>query len=132
MFDVKWNKKYFATTILSSKEKVNIEKDKNATFVWGYLMDPYFIKKLLGKEKPFTPAVLKGFRREWKYSGKNKTPVLIKDKNEIVQGVVLLNLSKEDVQKLDEFEKIPEVMVKKRIWIYIGDLKREVYIYFKR
>ena len=125
MEKVSLKKKYFALIV---GEEADFVSDQNATFVWGYLMEPDFIKELLGRKKPFAPAVLRGYKRE---KSEDKL-TLIPDASSCVLGVVLLNLSEEEMKKLDEFEKVPEVMIRKRIEVEIGDFRREVYIYMRR
>lgn len=100
-------------------------EDENLTFVWGFLMDPRFIRKLLGHKVSFAPAVLKG----WKRSPDGDSFRLKKQKDSVVSGVVLIGLSKKDVEKLDAFEQIPEVMLKRRTKVLIGDRKVGTFIY---
>ena len=33
-------------------------------FVWGFLMDPRFIRGVTGRAIPMAPAVIRGYRRE--------------------------------------------------------------------
>ncbi|MFH1539200.1 MAG: gamma-glutamylcyclotransferase family protein [bacterium] len=99
--------------------------DENLTFVWGFLMAPRFIRKLLGHKAAFAPAVLKG----WKRSADGDSFQLKKQKDGVVSGVVLIGLSKKDVEKLDAFEQIPDVMIKRRTNVLIGDRKVGTFIY---
>ena len=98
-------------------------------FVWGFLMDPRFIQGLLNRIIPFAPAVIQGYRREtFVKDGKRGFRLIPFDKG-FVMGVVLIAPSDEEIAMLDRFEQVPEVMVKRRIEVTIGDLVREANIY---
>lgn len=130
MFSVKWQKDTLAMVVQPRGARIpkNIFQDPNLTFVWGYLMDPDFILKLLGRRIAFAPAVLKGYRRR----AKGKSFILQKQKGGIVPGVVLIGLSSKDVAHLNEFEEVPEVMVRRRVEVYVGDRRTKTCIYMKK
>lgn len=98
-------------------------------FVWGFLMAPRFIEKIVGRVVSFAPAVIRGYRR--KVGRRQGKPIfrLVPDETGVVMGVALLGLSKSEIAALDRFEQAPGVMVKRRIRVMIGDLEREANIY---
>lgn len=102
--------------------------DANLTFAWGFLMDPRFIRKLLGHKAAFAPAVLKG----WKRSAEGDSFRLGKREGGVVTGVVLIGLSEKDIVKLDAFERTPDVMIKRRVKVLIGDRKAGAFIYLNK
>ncbi|MEW5944997.1 MAG: gamma-glutamylcyclotransferase family protein [bacterium] len=130
MFRVKWNEKTLAMLAVpkGSRTPKDLAGDANLTFVWGLLMDPDFIKKLLGHRVAFAPATLKGCAR----SAEGKGFSLRKKPGGIVNGVVLVGLSREDVFRLNEFEEAPTVMARRRTDVYVGDEKVKAFIYLKR
>ena len=99
------------------------------TFVWGFLMDPEFIRGLVGRVIPFAPALIRGYRRETFLKDGKRGFRLIPQPEGVVMGVALVGPTQEEVAALDRFERVPEVMVKQRIEVTVGDLKREAGIY---
>ena len=120
---------YLLNVICASDGKtgLEIEEDPKATFVWGRLMDPDFIKDLLGHKVCFAPAVIRGYERV-PYSD---FYALKKKQGAFVQGVVLLGLSEKDEAKLNEYEQVPKVMRRRRITAELGLLKRKVFFYIR-
>ncbi len=128
-FGVKWFEDCLLDIVHPASRRVTraILNDPNATFVWGKLMSPHFIAKLLGAPAVFCPAEIRGYERV-----KTKEFFALRKKpGATVQGVVLLGLKAADVAKLNEFERIPEVMERRRIEVAMGEMKREVYFYIK-
>jgi hypothetical protein len=106
-----------------------ILKDADLYFVWGNLMNPAFVRGILGHSIPFAPAALKGYRREIFLKDGKREFLLIPSQMDVVMGVVLISPCKEDIIGLDRFEQVPKVNVKRRIEVMIGDLRREANIY---
>ncbi len=134
MFDHVWAEKPLSFIIAPQDNIPSPDVLQNAElyFGWGYLMNPRFIKKLLGHAIPFAPAVLKGYRREEFLNKDGKRDFnLIPDEKGVVMGVVLIAPSEEDIEKLDTFEKVPKVMVKRKIEVMTGDLVREANTYMR-
>ena len=100
-------------------------------FVWGFLMDPRFIQRITKSVIPFAPAVIRGYRREASIKDGKRGFRLIPSENDIVMGVILIAPSEEEIALLDRFEQVPDVMVKRRIEVTIGDLVREANIYMR-
>jgi hypothetical protein len=129
MFEVKWFEECLLDVVHPAGRKAAraILDDPNATFVWGKLMSPHFIEKLLGAPAAFCPAEIRGYERV-----KTKEFYALRRKaGATVQGVVLLGLSDADVEKLNRFERIPRVMERRRIEAAMGTMKREVCFYIK-
>ena len=129
MFETTFFKDVLATVIhrKGARASADLLDDPNATFVWGALMDPHFVRNLLGHYASFSPAVLKGFERKRTIEFFDMTPKL----GSATQGVVLLGLSDEDVKKLDEFERVGDVMRKTTAVVRIGHKNRKVKLYLK-
>jgi hypothetical protein len=108
-----------------------ILKDADLYFVWGNLMNPAFVRGVLGHAIPFAPAVLKGYRRVTFLKDGKRDFDLIPTEKDVVLGVVLISPSEEDIVKLDTFEQVPTVMVKCRVGVMTGDLFREVSTYMR-
>ena len=62
MFDVTFFRDDLVTVIHPKGSRVTkrLLDDPRATFVWGELMSPHFIKKLLGHYTPYAAAELRG------------------------------------------------------------------------
>ena len=130
MFDTTFFKDDLVTVIHPEgmKIKKSILDDPNATFVWGELMDPHFIRNLLGHYAPFAIAVLHCYERR-------RTKVFFKAvarPGATMQGVVLLGLSGRDVEKLNEFEKVGVVMRRATGRVTIGHYARRTALYLKK
>jgi hypothetical protein len=133
MFDHVWAEEPLSFIIAPQDNIPSTDVLKNAElyFAWGYLMNPRFIMKLLGHAIPFASAVLKGYRREEFLNDGKRDFNLIPDEKGVVMGVVLIAPSEEDIEKLDTFEQVPKVMVKRRIEIMTGELVREANTYMR-
>jgi len=133
MFDHVWAEEPLSFIIAPQDNIPSPDVLQNAElyFVWGYLMNPRFIKKLLGHAIPFAPAMLKGYRREAFLNDGKRDFNLIPTEKGVVLGVVLISPSEEDIAKLDTFEQVPKVMVKRRVEVMTGDLVREANTYMR-
>jgi hypothetical protein len=133
MFDHVWAEEPLSFIIAPQDNIPSKDVLKNAElyFVWGYLMNPRFIMKILGHALAFAPAVLKGYsRKEFLNNGKRDFN-LIPDEKGVVMGVVLIAPGEEDIAKLDSFEQVPKVMVKRRVEVMTGDLVCEANTYMR-
>ena len=130
MFKVTWFEDCLLDVVHPADRKAarGLLDDPNATFVWGKLMDPHFIAKQIGRPAPFCAAEIRGYARV-------KTPefyALRKKAGATTQGVVLLGLTDGEVAALNAFERIPDVMERRRIEVTMGNMRRRVYFYIKR
>lgn len=130
MFRVTWFEESLLNVIHPESRRVtrNILDDSEATFVWGKLMNPHFIRKLLGHALAFCPAEIRGYAR----IPSGDFYVLKKKEGATTQGVVLLGLSAKDREGLDTYEQIPNVMERRRIMVTIGTMKRRAFFYIKK
>ncbi len=130
MFRVTWFEEYLLDVVHPERRRVarQILEDPRATFVWGKLMSPHFIKELLGRSLPFCPAEIQGYARV----PSGDFYALRKRSGATTQGVVLLGLSEKDVAGLNEYEQIPQVMERRRMMVTMGTLKRRTFFYIKK
>ena len=130
MFRVTWFEEVLLDVVHPEGRSVTrqILEDPRATFVWGKLMSPHFIRKLLGHSLPFCPAEIQGYVR----LPSGDFYALKKKKGGTTQGVVLLGLSEKDVAGLNAFEQIPDVMERRRIMVTMGTVKRRTFFYIKK
>ena len=131
MFEYIWVKETLSW-IIAPKDRLPGPEDLQKAelyFVWGFLMDPQFIQGLMKRVIPFAPAFIRGYCREAFVKEGKRGFRLIPFETDIVMGVVLIAPSVEEVAVLDRFEQVPDVMVKRRIEVTIGDLVREANIY---
>mmetsp|Transcript_21917 Transcript_21917/g.47842 ORF Transcript_21917/g.47842 Transcript_21917/m.47842 type:complete len:145 (+) Transcript_21917:31-465(+) len=71
-------------------------------FVYGTLMAPEVVKRLINRVPTFKPATLKGFVR---YKVKDQVyPAIVPSAESAVQGKVITNLSAEELKVLDAYE----------------------------
>lgn len=102
----------------------------DAIFVSGFLMDPEFVKKIVGRLIPFTAAVANDFRRGERGSGKEKVLMLEPHPGSFVLGTLLLHLQKEDVDALNSFEKVSEGLRRRAsIRVTLGTCERTAFTY---
>ncbi len=130
MFRVTWFEEVLLEVVHPERRRVTrqILEDPRATFVWGKLMSPHFIKELLGHALPFCPAEIQGYARV----PSGDFYALRKRRGATTQGVVLLGLSEKDVAGLNEYEQIPDVMDRRRIMVTMGTLNRQTFFYIKK
>ena len=130
MFQSTFFRDELITVIHPAKRKVTkkILDGANATFVWGELMDPHFIRNLLGEAKPFASAHVRGMVRRPTRKFFNVT----RNESGVVPGVVLLGLTSSDIKKLNEFERVGEVMERHQTQVVMGQRIRTAYIYLKK
>ena len=84
-----------------SAEKAKQPRNYDALFVYGTLTDPVRVKQVLGHQCRAVRARLKGYKRRW-----GRFPYLIRQSGQVVDGLVLLNLTFDDFKTLDEYEKV--------------------------
>lgn len=131
MFEHIWNGKTLGWMLAPPgrvPEPGDLEK-ADLCFVWGFLMDPRFVQGITGRPIPLAPAVIRGYRRETVVTDGGRAFRLVPEQNGMVLGVVLVGPSREEVEALDRFEQVPQVMVRKRIDVLVGDQVREASIY---
>ncbi|HSB07250.1 MAG TPA: gamma-glutamylcyclotransferase family protein [Thermodesulfobacteriota bacterium] len=130
MFRVTWFEEYLLDVVHPEGRRITrrILEDPKATFVWGKLMSPHFIEKLLGHSLPFCPAEIQGYAR----APSGDFYALRKKKGATTQGVVLLGLAEGDVAGLNKYEQIPDVMERRRIRVSMGTFKRKAFFYIKK
>jgi hypothetical protein len=130
MFRVTWFEEYLLDVVHPERRRItrDILEDPKATFVWGKLMSPHFIKELLGHSLPFCPAEIQGYARV----PSGDFYALKKKKGATTPGVVLLGLAEKDVAGLNKYEQIPHVMERRQIRVSMGTLNRKVFFYIKK
>ncbi len=130
MYKVTWFEDCLLDVVHPAGRRIGREilDDPNATFVWGKLMDPAFIKQLTGRPAPFCAAEIRGYARV----PTRDFYALRHRKGATTQGVVLLGLTDKEVAALNEFEQIPHVMERRRIEVVMGNMRRKVFFYIKR
>ena len=87
--------------------------DGRSLFAYGTLMFPVVIKSVIGRVPDSRLAVIKGYRR-LEVNGES-FPGLVKGDNERVEGLVYVNISREEWERLtafeDDFYELQEVSV---------------------
>jgi len=127
MFRVTWFEDSLLHLVHPEEKRITrkVLEDPRATFVWGKLMSPQFIRKLLGRPLPFCPAEIQGYARV----PSGDFYALKKKREATTQGVVLLGLSEKDVAGLNAYEQVPHVMERRRITVRMGTVKRRTFFY---
>ncbi len=97
----------------------------DAIFVTGKLMDPEFVRNVTGRYIPFTAAVARNYARGERGRGKKKILLLESRPGGIVIGVLLLKLTRSDMDALDRFEQIPQLRHRSTIRVTVGALERD-------
>lgn len=103
--------------------------DGDAVFVSGKLMDPEFVRNIVGHYVPFTAAVASNFARGERGKGKNKTLLLEPKTGDMTLGVLLLKLSRTDSDSLNEFEQVPHLRKRVSIPVTVGAHERRAYTF---
>ena len=130
MFQVTFFPDELITVVHPEGKKVTrkLLEHPNATFVWGRLMDPFFIAGLLGAPRPFAPAHVSGLTRKPTREFFDVSP----SRNEVVPGVVLFGLTNADMKKLNTFERTGQAMERHVVQVTMGQIKREVFMYLRK
>jgi len=83
-------------------------------FAYGTLMFPAIIESVIGRVPNSCPAMIKGYRR-LEVAGES-FPGLIKEKDETVEGLLYVNISRDEWERLtafeDDFYELQEVTVR--------------------
>jgi len=131
MYEHVWDERW-CSWVLAPPDRVppaeELERGE-LTFVWGFLMDPRFLRGITGRAVPLAPAVLRGYRRETFVKDGARGFRLLPDRDGIVTGVVLIGVRHDEAAALDRFEQVPRVMVRKKVRVTVGDLEREAWVY---
>ncbi|KXA95591.1 hypothetical protein AKJ36_00160 [candidate division MSBL1 archaeon SCGC-AAA259I07] len=104
-------------------------RGSHEVFAYGSLMNPKFVEELLGKSVKLVPAKLEGYKKV--QTPGRKYPAAVKHPTSSIKGELLLNLSSEDVKKIDKWEETPEnlyVRIKAPVMTKDGVRKAFVYI----
>lgn len=101
-------------------------------FIWDGLLDPHNVKKLLGRNVPFAAAMMEDHKTEitnnwekWKFSIKQQH-------GDFVSGIVLIGLTENEFEILDNFYQTPIHHRKDKIKCKIGNLERILNVYLQQ
>lgn len=104
-------------------------------FSCGVLQSPSRMKTIIGHNAPFAPAVAFGFTRRWEkvkdkdYFFMISTP----DKGErVLTGIIWLDLTRDDVKRIETFELQENVRRRVTIKVQVGDRFIDTITYIKR
>ncbi len=76
-------------------------------FVCGSLQHPGRMSPLIGRSAPFAPAAARGFLRRWEKADGRDVPFMLPDPDDpgsVLTGIVWLDLSGEEVERIEEVE----------------------------
>ncbi|UCF13246.1 MAG: hypothetical protein JSW06_03035 [Thermoplasmatales archaeon] len=121
----------YATSIVHVPEQ-EISPDevdeKDLVFIWDKYMKADILNDLLGRPVPWSPALIKGYSREWKKQedGSFTCELVQKEFGECLGAVLLVSrLSEAQLNPLVEDYKMRGYSLKKAK-VLIGDLTREI------
>ena len=100
---------------------------KDLVFIWDKYMKADVLSDLLGTSVPWSPALIKGYSREWKKEDRRFICELVQKEGGECLGAVLLisRLSEGQLNPLVERYKVRGYSLKKAK-VLIGDLTREI------
>lgn len=104
-------------------------------FVCGPLQDPNKMRALVGRSLPFAPAVTTGFVRRWeKVEGKDYFFMIFTPNRpeNILTGVVWLDLTRDDLKKIEVFELRDNVRKRVTIKVQVGDRTIDAITFIKK
>ena len=122
---------HFVWVAHSERDEISLNDvvEGEAVFVSGKLMDPDFVRDIVGRPVPFTSAVAREYARGERGQGKNRILLLESSAGGFVLGVLLLKLTPSDLTALDKFEQVPDVRRKASIDVVVGSLERTATTY---
>jgi gamma-glutamylcyclotransferase (GGCT)/AIG2-like uncharacterized protein YtfP len=105
-----------------------VDKPGEATtlFVYGSLLDPARRQEIIGHRVETTPAILHDYQ-----VGRSRYFYITKHPGISTSGLLLLNLTSTDLQRLDRYEEIPRLYTREKVavlslsgdrlecWIYL-------------
>lgn len=106
--------------------------EQELLFVWDNLLDPHVVKEQLGRYVPFAPAMIDGHSRSISNGWKELDYKLAGAPDQCVQGAVLIGISEEDFEKLDNHQRVPMHRTRDKVTCTIGGLRRTVHIYIQQ
>jgi gamma-glutamylcyclotransferase (GGCT)/AIG2-like uncharacterized protein YtfP len=90
-----------------------MKDERQNVFAYGTLKDSKFVRKLLKKTVKGEFGELKDYKKirisELKY------PLAVKRKDGVIRGKLLAGLTKQDIKKIDEWEKTPQNYYRKTL-----------------
>lgn len=89
-------------------------------FVYGTLTDKSRFYELTGKSFVTFPAILKDFR---KLNSDRGYPYIVPEKGAVVEGLLIRNVDRRSMQKLDEYEGEGRLYTRKRVTATCGSKK---------
>jgi hypothetical protein len=132
MYRIRYEDETFAFWIEPSGVKISLWEETGPVFVCGKLMDPKFHSTIIGREAAMAPVVaLKCQRDVEDVVGKAYT-FLIKKGQGFVPGMALLGITKDEQQRLDEFEEIGSMRKVEEIVLLIGNREVKGISFFKK
>jgi hypothetical protein len=123
---------YFATEELSVDR---VFAGSRNVFVCGALQDPAKVSALLGAEPPFAPAAATGYERVVEPIGGEQIPFMAPDPGDprrVLTGVVWLDLSEGDLEKIESLELGGGFRKRISIEVRIGERTLAAFTYVKR
>ena len=103
-------------------------KKEKLIFIWDKYMKSPNLTELIGTPVPWSPALVEGYRRNWKKGDDGKfAPEIVKDSDGKCIGAVLLcsRLTDDQLRPLyDDYKKRGYAL--KNLFALIGDIKREI------
>ena len=115
------------------------EKDylggESNVFVCGGLQHPEKMAAILGRRAPFAPAVARGFRRAWLGEGSGRVSFMLDSPDEpqrILTGVVWLDLSEEEISRIESVELEGDLRKRIAIEVTVGERTLKAFTYVKR
>lgn len=132
MYNIRYEDESFAVWLEPEGQETSLWDQKEPIFVCGRLMEPGFLSSIIGREAAMAPAVALGCRRAWQDYGGKPYIFLMKDQAGFVPGMVLLDISREERRKLNEFEEIENARKIDQVMLRIGEREIEGISFFKR
>lgn len=96
-------------------------------FVYGTLRDPQLVQRLVGRTFPTVPAELEGWRVLPPHASRSGYPEIVPDPASRVEGLLLLGVDPDAVQRLDHYEE-GYVRCRVRVRTQDGSADAEVYV----
>jgi len=104
-------------------------------FVCGSLQHPGKMAPQIGRNAPFAPAVARGYSRTWQTVDGRDVPFMLPDPvdpQSALTGIVWLDLSEEEVEKIERVELQDDLRWRIDIEVRIGERRMEAITYIKR
>ena len=132
MYELTLIKEIFATVIHPEGGFTDPRESRHVVFVCGSLMDPDFLKDVVGRAPAVCPAVAPEYGRGWGEADGKKMHFMRPESGGVLPGMAILGLDDAELARLEAFEQCPALRRRADLTIRIGDISVPAHTYLQK